>query len=151
MPNTALRFQPADPDLVAQGRSADGRQFSGAAAIWRSAGQNRADAMATNEARRSERRSARGRSVAQIAEALQLNEQQRAAAQTAFDNAMAAMPARGQGGGGDRRGAMRRVREQVIAAIRTDADATAIAGAVPALAVGRVKEVRQQAVVWVLG
>jgi HlyD family secretion protein len=147
LPNTALRFRPADPELVAQGQAL----VSGAG---RRGGAGEAQAQTRGEGRgqRGEGRGQRagaGRGVAQIAETLQLNEQQRAAAQTAFDSAMATVPARG--GGGDRRGAMRRIREQVIAAIeptltapQRELLAQMRAGAGPR------QEVRQQAVVWVL-
>ena len=150
VPNTALRFRPADPDLVAQGQALMGGGSR--------RGGNTGEAQAQTRGRDGDQRGPggpgggqRGRGVAQIAEALQLNEQQRAAAQTAFENAMAAMPARGQGGGGDRRGAMRRVREQVIAAI----EPTLTPQQQQLLAQfrsggGPRQEVRQQAVVWVL-
>lgn len=73
-----------------------------------------------------------------------------AAAQTAFDNAMAANP-RGQGGSGDRRGQFRRIREQVIAAI----EPTLTAEQKQLLELmrsggGPRQETRNQAVVWVL-
>jgi hypothetical protein len=93
----------------------------------------------------------RGRGVAQIAESRQLNEQQRVTAQTAFDNAMAASP-RGQGAGnGDRRGAFRRIREQVIAAIEPTltAEQRQLLEQMRA-GNGPRQEVRQQAVAWVL-
>ncbi|MCA9268272.1 MAG: efflux RND transporter periplasmic adaptor subunit, partial [Planctomycetales bacterium] len=87
LPNTALRFRPADPDLVAEGQAlmGDGR------------GQRARDgeAQAQTRGERGRQRNDQGggqrggRGVGQIAEALQLNEQQRAAAQTAFENAAA--------------------------------------------------------------
>jgi hypothetical protein len=87
--------------------------------------------------------------VAQIAESLRLSEQQRAAAQAAFENAMASAP-RGEGRG-DRRAAMRRVREQVIREIeptltpeQRELLAQMRAGN------GARQELRQQAVIWVL-
>jgi len=149
VPNTALRFRPADEDLVAQGQALmnGGRERRG--------GAGEAQAQERGErAGRGERRQGgqgRGRGVGQIAEALQLNDQQRAAAQAAFENATASMP-RGQGGGGgNRRAAMRQVRERVIAAIEPSLTpqqrellAQMRAGAGPR------QEVRQQAVVWVL-
>lgn len=146
LPNTALRFRPADPDLVAQGQVLVGNGGG------RRGGAGEAQAQTHGE--RGQRAGGqgggqRGRGVAQIAEQLQLNDLQRAAAQTAFDNAMAANP-RGQGGG-DRRGQFRRIREQVIAAIEPTLTAEQRqlleqmrAGAGPR------REVRNQAVVWVL-
>jgi len=146
LPNTALRFRPADPELVAQGQTLMGGERRGRS--------NSGDAQAQTRGERGagggQRGGQRGRGVAQIAESLQLNDQQRAAAQTAFDNAMAANP-RGQGGGGDRRGQFRRIREQVIAAIEPTLSAAQRqlleqmrAGNGPR------QEVRNQAVVWVL-
>lgn len=149
VPNTAMRFRPADEDLVAQGQA-----LMGGARGGQRARDGEAQAQTRGErGQRGEGRGQRGggqrgqRGVAQIAEQLQLNDQQRAAAQTAFDNAMAA----NQGGGGDRRGAFRRVREQVIAAIEptlTAEQRTLLeqmrAGAGPR------REVRNQAVLWVL-
>ena len=140
LPNTALRFRPADPELVAQGQAlVGGGSRRGASG----------EAQAQTRGEGGGQGGQRGRGVAQIAESLQLNEQQRAVAQTAFENAQVANP-RGQGGG-DRRGAMRRVREQVIAAIEPTLNAEQRvlleqmrSGAGPR------QEVRNQAVVWVL-
>ncbi len=140
VPNTALRFRPADPALVARGQElmADN---SG-----RRAGSGEAQAQTRGEGRG---QGQRGRGVAQIAETLELNEAQRAAAQTAFENAMASTP-RGQGGG-NRRAAMRQARDQVIRAIEptlTERQRELLAqmrsGAGPR------REIRQQAIVWVL-
>lgn len=147
LPNTALRFRPADPELAAQGQAlvagGGGRRSGAGEAQAQTRGEGRGQRGAGGG-------QGRGRGVAQIAETLQLNDQQRAAAQTAFDNAMASAPPRSQGGG-DRRGAMRRIREQVIAAIEPSLTAAQRelleqmrAGAGPR------QEVRQQAVVWVL-
>jgi HlyD family secretion protein len=107
LPNTALRFRPADPELVAQGQALMG-------------GGDR-----------------RGRSG-------------EAVAQTRGERGQRAEGGRGSGGG-DRRGAMRRIREQVIQAI----EPTLTAPQRELLAQMRAgngprQEVRQQAVVWVL-
>lgn len=140
LPNTALRFRPADPELVAQGQALTGG----------GRGQRTRDGEAQAQTRGGQGGGQRGRGVAQIAEALQLNEQQRAAAQTAFDNAVAANP-RGQGGSGDRRGQFRRIREQVIAAIEPTltAEQRALLEQMRSGA-GPRQQVRNQAVVWVL-
>ncbi|MBN8605942.1 MAG: efflux RND transporter periplasmic adaptor subunit [Caulobacterales bacterium] len=143
VPNTALRFVPADPELVAQGRALVGGGGQGRSGAGEAQAQPRGEGGAA-----AGQGQGRGRGVAQIAETLQLNEQQRAAAQTAFENAMASAP-RGQGG--DRRAAMRRIREQVIREIeptlsaeqRTLLEQMRAGG-------GPRQEVRQQAVVWVL-
>ncbi|MEZ5960035.1 MAG: efflux RND transporter periplasmic adaptor subunit [Hyphomonadaceae bacterium] len=146
VPNTALRFRPADEELVAQGQALMG---GGRGERRARDGEAQAQERGRGEGRgqRGQGGQRGGRGVAQIAEQLQLNEQQRAAAQTAFDNAMAA----NQGGGGDRRGAFRRIREQVIAAIEPTLTAEQRmlleqmrAGAGPR------REVRNQAVLWVL-
>lgn len=159
LPNTALRFRPADPELVAQGQElmagGDGPRARSGEARAQARTQTQTQAQAPGEAsgeRRGQRgddQGRRGRGVAQIAESLQLNEQQRMAAQTSFENAVAASP-RGQGNG-DRRAAMRRIREQVIRDIeptltpqQRELLAQMRAGAGPR------REVRQQAVVWVL-
>ena len=141
IPNTALRFRPADPALVAQGQAlmagGDGRR------------PRAGEAQAQPRERAGPRREGRGRGAAQLAEALQLNEQQRAAAQAAFENAIASAPP-GEGRG-DRRAAMRRIRDQVIREIeptltpqQRELLAQMRAGAGPR------QELRQQAVVWVL-
>lgn len=136
LPNTALRFRPADEALVAQAQAMVG-----------GGGREAGDARA--QTRGGQGGGQRGRGVAQIAEALQLNETQRAAAQTAFENAMASMPRGGQGG--ERRAGFRYVREHVIAAIEPTLSteqrqllAQMRAGG------GARQEVRQHAVVWVL-
>jgi HlyD family secretion protein len=143
LPNTALRFRPADPELVAQGQAL----MSGGDRRARS-GEAQAQTRGQGGGQRAAGQRGGGRGVAQIADTLQLNEQQRAAAQTAFENAVATMP-RGQAG--DRRAAMRRVREQVIAAIEPSLNAEQRellaqlrSGAGPRA------EARQQAIVWVL-
>jgi HlyD family secretion protein len=139
VPNTALRFRPADPALVARGQEL----MAGGS---RRAGSGEAQAQTRGEGRG---QGQRGRGVAQIAETLELNEAQRAAAQTAFENAMASTP-RGQGGG-NRRAAMRQARDQVIRAIEptlTERQRELLeqmrSGAGPR------REIRQQAIVWVL-
>jgi len=147
VPNTALRFRPADEELVAQGQALmGGGRGERRARDGEAQAQERGGGEGRGQRGQGGQRGQRG--VAQIAESLQLNEQQRAAAQTAFDNAMAANQG---GGGGDRRAAFRRIREQVIAAIEptlTAEQRTLLeqmrAGAGPR------REVRNQAVLWVL-
>lgn len=141
LPNTALRFRPADPDLVVEGQALMGGGQPRAVGAGEAQAQQRPSGQGAG--------SGPGRGVAQIAETLQLNEAQRAAAQTAFENAMASIP-RGEGGG-DRRAAMRRIREQVIREIEPTLTpqqqqllAQLRAGGGPR------QEVRQQAVVWLL-
>lgn len=148
LPNTALRFRPADPELVAQGQAlVGGGQRRGGGASGEAQAQTRGD---RGEGGRAQGEGGqRGRGVTQIAESLQLTDAQRAAAQTAFDNAMASNP-RGEGGG-DRRAAMRRIREQVIAAIEPSLTAEQRELLTQMRAGGGARrEVRNQAVVWVL-
>lgn len=149
VPNTALRFRPADAELVAQGQALMSGSGERPARSGEAVAQERGE-RGQGEGRRAGGGQGRGRVVAQLTESLQLNDQQRAAAQTAFENAMATMPARGQGGG-DRRAAMRRMRDQVIQAIEPTLTAqqrellTQVrSGAGPR------QDVRQQAIVWVL-
>lgn len=148
VPNTALRFRPADEELVAQGQALMGVERGGRRARDGEAQAQERGAGGEGRGQRGQGGQRGGRGVAQIAESLQLNEQQRSAAQRVFDNAMAATQ---DGGGGDRRAAFRRIREQVIAAIEptlTAEQRTLLeqmrAGAGPR------REVRNQAVLWVL-
>lgn len=149
LPNTALRFRPADPDLVAQGQALVGNGGGRRGGAGEAQAQTRSEGSERGPRAGGQGGGQRGRGVAQIAEQLQLNDQQRAAAQTAFDNAMAANP-RGQGGG-DRRGQFRRIREQVIAAIEPTLN-TEQRQLLEQMRAGNGprQEVRNQAVVWVL-
>jgi HlyD family secretion protein len=147
LPNTALRFRPADENLVAQGQDLmagnTGRRARSGEAQAQTRGEGRAE---RGEGRRG---GGRGRGVAQIAETLQLNDAQRAQAQTAFENAMASMP-RGEGRG-NRRAAMARVREQVLREIEPSLSAEQKQLLEQMRADGGPRrEVRQQAVAWVL-
>jgi hypothetical protein len=148
VPNTALRFRPADPEIAEQGQALIAGDSGRRARSGEAQAQTRSERQGGGEWRRGGGQG-RGRGVAQIAETLQLNQQQRAQAQTAFENAMASMP-RGEGRD-QRRAAMRRIREQVIREIeptltaeQRELLAQMRAGAGPR------QEVRQQAVVWML-
>jgi len=140
VPNTAMRFRPADPQLAerAQELMARGGERPSRAGEARAA-QPRGE--------RGQRGGRGQRGVAQLTESLELDEQQQAAAQQAFENAMA----NASGQGGDRRAAMRRIRDQVIRELEPSFSerqrellAEMRAGAGPR------REVRQQAVLWVL-
>lgn len=129
LPNAALRFRPADPEIAARGQAMAAEASSGAA---RRGGRPTA---------------AQGRGVAQLAEALELNEEQRAAARRALDSALASNP-RGQG---DRGAAVRRVREQVIREIEPTLNARQRELLAQMREGGGLRrEVRQRAVVWIL-
>ncbi len=133
VPNTALRFRPGDPTLVARAQALT--QRSGAGAV-QSNGQASVSGQGT-------------RGVAQIVEQLELNRQQQETARQAFQAAMAS--AQGGAAAGNRRAMMRQVREQVIRQLEPTLSprqrellAQMRAGA------GRRGEVRQDAVLWVL-
>lgn len=145
VPNTALRFRPADEQLVARSQQlmqgGEGRRRGG-------------EAQAQTRGERGQRPGGSGpgagRGVAQLTEALELTEEQQARAQQLFEAAMASAP-RGQGAGGGRRGAMRQVREQVIRELEptfTQRQRELLeqlrAGNGPR------QEIRQRAVVWLL-
>ena len=140
LPNTALRFRPADPEIAALGQAM-------ASDTARSGGADRPRSEAGGDGQRAAGGQRGGRGVAQIAEQLDLNEQQQAQARTAFQNAMAAA----QGAGGDRRATMRRVRDQVLRELEptlNDRQRELLAQLRQGGAARR--EVRQEAVVWVL-
>ncbi|HYD88881.1 MAG TPA: efflux RND transporter periplasmic adaptor subunit [Vitreimonas sp.] len=143
VPNTALRFRPADEELVARGQELmqgeGGRRRGGAG-----------EAQAQTRGEGGGQRGGRGgRGVGQLAEALELTEAQQARARELFEQAAASMP-RGEGRG-NRRAAMRQVREQVIRELepsftprQRELLAAMRAGN------GLRQEIRQQAIVWVL-
>lgn len=140
VPNTALRFRPADEQLVARGQAL----MQGEAGARRRGG-GEAQAQAGGErTQRGGGQSARG--VGQLAETLELTEEQQARARALFEQA-----ATSRSGGGDRRAARRQLRDQVIRELEptfTSRQRELLeqmrAGNGPR------QEVRQQAVVWVL-
>ncbi|MCL4715663.1 MAG: efflux RND transporter periplasmic adaptor subunit [Hyphomonadaceae bacterium] len=132
LPNTALRFRPADAALVARAQQL--MQGGGAQTQAQAPGGRNGPAA--------------GRGVGQLAQALELTEDQQARARQTFETATAS--SLGQGGG-NRRAAMRQVREQVIRELeptftphQRELLEQMRAGA------GRRQELRQQAVVWVV-
>lgn len=142
VPNTALRFRPADEQLVARGQAL---MQGEAGARRRGGGEAQAQAQAGGErTQRGGGQSARG--VGQLAETLELTEEQQARARALFEQAGAS-----RSGGGDRRAARRQLRDQVIRELEptfTPRQRELLeqmrAGNGPR------QEVRQQAVVWVL-
>lgn len=151
VPNTALRFTPADEQLAARGRALAG-QGGG-----RGQGANNAQG-GGGQGGAGQGRGQRG--VAQLTQALELTPPQQETARTAFQAAMALMP-RGAGGGGDqsasaggggaRRAAMRQIREQVIRALEPSlSDHQRQLLTQMRATQGQRREVRTQAVVWVL-
>lgn len=130
VPNTALRFRPGDAQLVAQAQAMTQQGGAGAPAQGQAAGGQGA------------------RGASQLTQALELNEQQQQVARQAFQSAMASA----QGGGGsNRRAIMRQVREQVIRALEPSLSAhqRELLAQMRASA-GQRREVRQDAVLWVL-
>jgi HlyD family secretion protein len=154
VPNTALRFRPSDPDIAARGTalmdSAGGAQSGGQRAQGpRPPGP---DQPGQGGGQRGPGAGARGPGggVDRLAQQLELTPAQKAAATTAFQNAMQAQP-RPTGENADRRGYMRRVRDAALQAIEpTLNDRQKQLLAAMRAGGGQRQEVRRQAVVWVL-
>jgi len=151
VPNTALRFTPADEQLAARGRALAGN--GGARAQGASGGGQGGWQRGAGGGQGSGQRGQRG--VAQMTQALELTPAQQETARAAFQAAMASMPppsADGGGqGGGNRRGMMRQIREQVLRALEpslTEHQRQLLAQM--RASQGQRREVRNQAVVWVL-
>ncbi len=134
VPNTALRFRPGDPQLAAQAQAMTQQASAGAQAQGQAAG----GAQGAQGAR----------GASQLTQALELNDQQQQTARQAFQSAMAAAQS---GNGGNRRAIMRQVREQVIRALEPSLNAhqRELLAQMRASA-GQRREVRQDAVLWVL-
>jgi HlyD family secretion protein len=154
LPNTALRFRPADPEIAARGQAmAAETSGRGGAAAQGGEGRQRGE-RAAGGSQRGERGAGGGgqrggRGVAQMTAALELTEAQQATARQAFQSAMASMPP-GEGQG-DRRAAMRRMRDQVIRELEpTFSERQRQLLTQMREGGGARAEVRQQAVVWVL-
>jgi len=156
VPNTALRFTPADDQLAARGRALAGNRggaTQGANASGGQGGFQRGQGGGNSQGRGQ-------RGVAQITQALELTPAQQETARTAFQAAMASMPqgggasaggGDGQSGGGARRAAMRQMREQVLRALEPSLSAHQRELLTQMRASqGQRREVRTPAVVWVL-
>lgn len=143
LPNTALRFRPADPEIAARGQAMAAEMSGGQGAQRGERGQRGGQGQGQGQGRG-------GRGMEQLAQQLELNEAQQATARQAFMNGM--QSARGSGeGGGDRRAAMRRVREEAIRQLEptfTDRQRQLLEQMRANPNAGR--EVRRQAVVYVL-
>lgn len=150
LPNTALRFRPADPEIAATGQAL-AAETGGGGQRARGEGGPRAEGGQRGGGEGRGQRGGGGRGVAQLTESLELNAEQQARAQQIFQTAMVAAQSGGGGGGGDRRAAMRRVRDQVIRELEpTFNDRQRELLAALRQGAGAQREVRQQAVVWVL-
>jgi HlyD family secretion protein len=153
VPNTALRFRPTDPQIAAradaltQGRRArsgeaqaqtqgEGRRGGGERGGW-GGGSGRG-----------------GRGVAQLTEQLELNETQQAAAQQAFQSAMQSGQRPGQDAPqSERRAYMRSMRDAALRAIEptlTEHQRQLLTQMREGAGAGARREVRREAVVWVL-
>ncbi len=147
IPNTALRFRPSDPDVAARGQALmGGGQRAGASARSASNGQRGNWSGQGGGGRGGQRM------VQQMAQELQLTPAQQTAMQQAIQNAMqTAAPATSADGSTDRRAMMRQARQAAIAAI----EPTLTAQQRQLLQQmqqggGQRRQVRNQAVVWVL-
>ncbi len=138
VPNTALRFRPADPQLAEQ---ADELMRGGRRAR---SGEAQAQTRRDGEGRG-------GRGVGQLAEQLELSEAQQAAAQQAYESAMqSASRPRPEATQSQRRAFMRSMREAAIAAIEPSLNERQRALLTQMREGSARREVRRQAVVWVL-
>lgn len=147
VPNTALRFRPGDPQIAARadelmqgGRR--GRSGEAQAQTRRGAG---------GEGRRGASGQGRGGGVAQLAEQLELTDEQRAAAQQAFQTAMqsAARPG-AEASQSERRAYMRNLREAALRQIEPTLSEHQRQLLTQMREGGMRREIRRQAVVWVL-
>lgn len=145
VPNTALRFRPADPALVAHAEELTGG--------GRRARSGEAQAQTQGEGRRARGEGGRrgGRGIAQMAEQLELTDQQRAAAQAAFQSAQQSTQRPGQEATqSERRAYQRSLRDAAIRAIEPTLSERQRQLLTQMRQGGMRREVRREAVVWVL-
>jgi HlyD family secretion protein len=149
VPNTALRFRPADPQIAA---------LADELTQGRRARSGEAQAQTNGEGRR-ERGEGRGdgggrggRGIAQLTEQLELNETQQATARQAFQSAMQSAQRPGQDASqSERRAFMRSMRDAALRAIEpTLSERQRQLLTQMREGGGAQREVRRQAVVWVL-
>ncbi|MBS0385460.1 MAG: efflux RND transporter periplasmic adaptor subunit [Proteobacteria bacterium] len=140
LPNTALRFRPNDPALVARGQDLVGNARAGAQAA---AGGRRTWSGGQGGGGQ--------RMVQQLTQQLQLTPAQQATLQRAIQEAIQNAPPPGAQGASDRRAAMRQVRQAAMAALQptlTAQQRQALQQVEQGFAQRR--EVRNNVVVWVL-
>jgi len=137
LPNTALRFRPADPQIAARADElTGGRRARGGEAQAQTRGEG---------GRRG------GRGIAQLTEQLELTEPQQAAAQQAYQHAMQSAQRPGQDASqSDRRAFMRGMRDAALRAIEPTLTERQRQLLTQMREGGAQREVRRQAVVWVL-
>ncbi len=152
VPNAALRFRPGDPKIAAraqdllaasgEGQRAGGQRREGGGAWAQTQGGQSGGQRGEGGQRGG------GRAIAQLNEALELTEAQQAIAQAASQQAMAAAPQDRN----ERRAFMRRMRETIIAQLEPTLSAgqRELLAEMQAAGPGAQREVRRQAVVWVL-
>ncbi len=145
VPNTAVRFRPTDPALIARGQAlTQGR--SGAASAQGGAPGQRGGAAGGGGAGRGGQRM-----LQQMTQQLQLTSAQQATLQQAIQNAMQNAPPPSPDGSTDRRAAMRQARQAALAALQPTltAQQRQLLAQMQAGAAQR-RQVRNQIVVWVL-
>lgn len=154
VPNTALRFRPADPDIAARGTAL--MDSSGGQRGQRAQGGQRQAAQGGQQGgfQRGQGggQGGRGGGIERLTQQLQLTPAQQAAATTALQNAMQSTPRPAEGASqSDRRAYMRRVREAAIQAIEPSLSAAQKQLLTQMRAGGgQRQDVSRQAVVWVL-
>jgi len=148
LPNTALRFRPADERIAARGQAlaAEARGGGGGAMQAGGNGPRQGGGQIGGQGG-----GQGGRVIAQLTEALQLTPQQQDTARESAQNAIAANASPGEGASqGERRAFMRRVREAVLTDLEPTLSDTQRQALVQLRERGQNREVRQQAIVWVL-
>ncbi|HET9230659.1 MAG TPA: efflux RND transporter periplasmic adaptor subunit [Vitreimonas sp.] len=144
VPNTALRFRPADPQIAARADELNqGRRARDGEAQAQTRGESRRG--------RGEGGGRGGRGIAQLTEQLELNETQQAAAQQAYQSAMQSAARPGEGATqSERRAFMRSMRDAALRAIEPTLSERQRQLLTQMREGGTQREVRRQAVVWVL-
>lgn len=144
LPNAALRFRPTDPDLAARGQA----MAAGGGVVIADA---RASSPGAGQGQGGQRG---GRALAQLTEDLQLTSAQQQAARQAIQTAMDSAPRPGEGASqAERRAFQRRMREAALAALEpsfSPQQRQLLAQMRAAPVAGAPREVRRQAVAWVL-
>jgi HlyD family secretion protein len=150
LPNAALRFRPADPEIAARGQ-AMAAEVSGGGAPAAAGGGGQRRERGAGGGQGGQGRGQRG--IAQLTEALQLTEAQQAQASAAFETARASMRGGAEMSQTERRAAMRRMRDDVIRQLEptfTPQQRQLLAQMRAAGPGAERREVRRQAVAWVL-
>ncbi|GAM98232.1 macrolide-specific efflux protein MacA [alpha proteobacterium U9-1i] len=155
VPNTALRFRPADPDVAAQGTAlAAETRGGGAAAAASGERRQRGAGRGEGQGRGQRGGGAAMRGMEQLTERLELTEAQQTQARAAFQNSMQAGQRPGQDATqAERRAFMRRIREAALREIEpnlTERQRQLLTEMRAGGGEDARREVRRQAVLWVL-